>query len=156
MKLKIFIFIFAVTSLGTGCSNDKLIKQTSECSSLTNSQKAYILVDQDTDPIEELIKNLANDIRTPLLKHKLNTTIIHKESDVINNGILVSANILRAYRGGLSKRIEVEYKMTYTDTNTEIFRGFESISSKFGYRKISIKIGELISESILTEIKNCE
>lgn len=111
-----------------------------------------MLVSQDVSPIEELITNLANNIRIPLLKQKLNAIIIRNKSEAIGDNILVSANILRAYRAGLAKRIEVEYQVIDIPTKTELHQGFESIHSKFGYGKISIKIGELISDNVIESV----
>ncbi len=147
---KYFLFILAAILLSIyGCASNNINKCSINTSPLINPQKIYVLVKQSVDPIDELIKNLANDIRTRLLKQKINAVIINNEFEIIGNGILVSADILRAYRGGLSKRIEVEYRVEDVATKTEINRGFESIHSKFGYRKITIRLAELISDEVI-------
>ena len=149
-------FLFLVVTLllsAYGCADNKNSKANDVCSiktsSLNNSPKIYVLVTQDVNPNEELITNLANDIRIPLLRQKLNAEIIHTESEAVGYGTLVSASILRAYRAGLAKRIEVEYRVNDLPAKTEVHRGFESIHSKFGYGKISIKLGELISDGVI-------
>ncbi len=150
IQKRYFLFLLAIILLSIyGCAGDKNNKCSIKVSSLIKSQKIYVLVGQDVDPIEEIITNLAIDIRLQLLRKQLNAVIIHTESEANDDGVLVMANVVRVYKVGLAKRIEVEYRVIDIATKAELHRNFESIYSKFGYRKVSNKLGALISEGIV-------
>lgn len=73
------------------------------------------------------------------------------------DGMLLTIEILRAFRGGTSKRIDIRYQLINRSNNEVMLDEKDAISSKFGYNKITIAYGNKLSATIsqlITSLKN--
>jgi len=64
------------------------------------------------------------------------------------DGMLLKVDILRAFAGGVSKRIDIRYELVNRSNGEIMLAGQDAIKSKLGYTKITVALGNRMSARV--------
>jgi len=132
-----------------GCASASLNGK-SICSEFTtpNSEKVYLFVSKEYEPHEKIVQALKQNTTYALLQKIKDVKIIYDIKSVKSDGVLLQIDIIRSFRGGVSKRIDIRYQLINTANQEIMIEGTDAIKSKFGYNKITIALGNRLARKV--------
>ncbi len=131
-----------------GCAGAR--PQKDQCSSLTPpaSLEIHVWLTNDFSAPEEVVPPLENSIAAELLHLNRKVKLVKNRAGVPDDGLLLKVDLIRAFRSGLSKQIDVDYHLINNATNQALLDDREELASKFGYGKIILAIGNTVAYKV--------
>lgn len=137
-------------ALAAGCASGPAVPEEELCSKVARplSYKVYVYVKRDADPPDALVQALAYNTSSALLVQEREVKVVKDLRDVGTDGMRVEIELVRNFRGGVSKRIDIRYDIINNATQAVMVKGTGKGKSKLGYNKIAVKLGRQIANKV--------
>lgn len=141
--------VVAIACSILGCrSTHKVIQDPYKELTLPSSFTLHLHVSNPTGAPDAIIKAIMQNISSNLLMRDMDVKIASDLSNKETDGMLLQIDILRAFQGGVSKRIDIRYQLINRSNDEVMINGKDSVSSKFGYNKITVALGNRVSAKV--------
>lgn len=148
---KVFLLIGIVLMAANtfGCASASLNGR-NMCDKLTapDSEKVYLFVSKEYEPHEKIVQAVKQNTVYALLQKIKDVKIIDDVKSVKDDGVLLQIDIIRSFRGGVSKRIDIRYQLINTANQEVMIEGTDAVKSRFGYNKITIALGNRLARKV--------
>jgi hypothetical protein len=151
------VVVIACSILGCRHTQQAIYNPSYRALALPSSFTLYLHVSNPSGAPEEIVKAMTENIAGSLLMRDIDVKNASDSYNERTDGMLLTIEILRAFRGGTSKRIDIRYQLINRSNNEVMLDEKDAISSKFGYNKITIAYGNKLSATIsqlITSLKN--